>query len=217
MNLSDSAKLIKVFCNNALSDKLSKIEKSCVSKSSCNLRAIFSKFGVNKTILKASIELQDITSQIYIINHAVGILLSLPYILEQNEKILSLSLGAGNTGKQFDLETNLKIAEFKFIRWQNKSNTIRQNSTFKDFFYLAESTKRKHKYLYLTELDRPLKFLMGKRKLESVMSKNNQLLKEFRNKYNDKFIEISEYYKYKKNSVSIVDISTIVPDLSSVF
>jgi hypothetical protein len=35
--------------------------------------------------------------------HAVGILTALPHILEHDERIETLSLGAGNTGRQFDL------------------------------------------------------------------------------------------------------------------
>lgn len=42
----------------------------------------------------------------------------LPHILEPDERVESVSLGAGNTGRDFDLETNVRVAEFKFIHWR---------------------------------------------------------------------------------------------------
>lgn len=52
------------------------------------------------------------------IMHAAGIMVALPWILESGEIVESLSLGAGNTGRDHDLETNRRIAEFKFIDWR---------------------------------------------------------------------------------------------------
>jgi hypothetical protein len=60
------------------------------------------------------------------------------HILRPGEVIDCVSLGAGNTGRAFDLETNLRIAEFKFIHWQGGPESIRQNSLFKDFYEMAE-------------------------------------------------------------------------------
>ena len=51
--------------------------------------------------------------QINVIVHAVGILVALPKILEPGELVQSLSLGAGNTGRAHDLETDRRIDEFR--------------------------------------------------------------------------------------------------------
>lgn len=75
--------------------------------------------------------------------------LCLPHILEPGELVEYASLGAGNTGRQFDLETNFCVAEFKFINWRGGPESIRQNSIFKDYFLLAEAPTPKRKYLYL--------------------------------------------------------------------
>ena len=50
--------------------------------------------------------------QVNVVIHALGILISLPYLLEDDEEIQSLSLGAGNTGRRYDLETDRRVAEF---------------------------------------------------------------------------------------------------------
>ena len=70
-----------------------------------------------------------------------------------------MSLGAGNTGRSFDQETDRRVAAFKFIRWQGGPESIRQNSVFKDFFLLAEHDTVKRRYLYVLGNHYPLKFL----------------------------------------------------------
>jgi hypothetical protein len=51
--------------------------------------------------------------QINAIVRAVRILVALPKILEPGELVQSLSLGAGNTGRAHDLETDWRINEFR--------------------------------------------------------------------------------------------------------
>ena len=66
----------------------------------------------------------------------------LPHTLEARGAVEYVSLGAGNTGREFDLETNRRIAEFKFIHWRGGAESIRQNQLFKDFYLVAESKSR---------------------------------------------------------------------------
>ena len=83
--------------------------------------------------------------------------------MKPGEIIESVSLGAGNTGRQFDLETNLRIAEYKFIDWRGDSESIRQNGVFKDFFSMAEYETSKTKHLYVVGITHPIRFLTGGR------------------------------------------------------
>ena len=145
--------------------------------------------------------------------HAAGILTALPSILDDSEVVQTLSLGAGNTGRRFDLETNHRIAEFKFIRSRGGAESIRQNSLFKDFYYLAEASTKKTRYLYLLELQRPVQFLQGGRKLTSVMSRNSKLAKEFHRAYGKRFRLVREYFRYRHHRVRLVDLSEILPAL----
>ena len=88
--------------------------------------------------MAAAAEMKRLAGQINVMIHALGILLCLPHILEPKERVEYGSLGAGNTGREFDLETNLRVAEFKFIRWRGGAESIRQNSVFKGYLLLAE-------------------------------------------------------------------------------
>jgi hypothetical protein len=62
--------------------------------------------GVDREVLAAAAALKRLAGQINVSIHATGILLCLPHILEPGESVDYVSLGAGNTGREFDLETN---------------------------------------------------------------------------------------------------------------
>lgn len=148
--------------------------------------------------------------QINVIIHAAGIICSLPAILRTGEIVESVSLGAGNTGRKFDLETNLQVAEFKFIDWQGGAETIRQNGIFKDFYELAEHKTDKRKMLYVVGTKYPLKFLAGKRALKSVLSKQPAILADIQNKYGESLRVVRDYYEIMKSTVEVCDVSPYV-------
>jgi hypothetical protein len=112
--------------------------------------------GAKAEILGAAGLVKQLAAQIDVVVHSLGILLCLPHILRPGEVIDYVSLGAGNTNRDFDLETNQRFAEFKFIRWQGRPESIRQNTLFRDFYKMAERDTPKEKYLYVlgTELRR---------------------------------------------------------------
>jgi hypothetical protein len=116
-------------------------------------------------------------------------------------------LGAGNTGRKFDLETNLRVAEYKFIDWQGGPETIRQNAIFKDFFELAEHDTKKKKFLYVVGTEHPLKFFNSGRKIASVLSRNPKALSQISEKYGQQVKTVRDYYELKKNEVTVCDIS----------
>src|SRR5437879_4998533 len=127
-----------------------------------------------------------------VIVHAVGILVSLSYVLEPGERIESLSLGAGNTGRPHDLETDRQVAEFKFIEWRGGPESIRQNTLFVDVFNLATARTNKRRVLYVVGKATPLRFLNNRRALTSVLSKNSAVASRFRDLYGDTFQTVRE-------------------------
>jgi len=157
-----------------------------------------------------------LAGQINVTIHALGILLCLPHILEQGETVEYVSLGAGNTGREFDLETNLRVAEFKFIRWRGGAESIRQNSIFKDYVLLAENLTPKRKYLYLVGTEHALKFLHGGRALSSVLSRNDKLQKMFSERFGSQFSKVRDYYGAHRDAVQIEDVSAWLSELAEV-
>lgn len=117
MRIDNVIQSIQKFRGDSLKSVLAALELSFTGRVGEASSAINRSNSVKLSLLAAAFQLKHAAAQIDEIVHAVGILCSLPEILKKEEVIQSLSLGAGNTGKHFDLETNQRIAEYKFIQW----------------------------------------------------------------------------------------------------
>ena len=200
------------FQGTSLTRSLSAIERSIIGCDVGRIRRFSADRGIDQSLMDSARAIKKVAGQINVVIHAVGIVQSLPSILEPDEVVESTSLGAGNTGRKFDLETNLRIAEYKFIDWQGGSETIRQNSLFKDFLGLAEHRTHKRKFLYVVGTDMPLKFFRGGRALESVLSRQPKILARLQAKYGSKIRAVRDYYELKEDEVRILDVSPCLQD-----
>ena len=160
---ADIAHLPDRFTGADLTETLGRIEGAVPGLSVEDCGAFLESAGVDREALAAAAELKRLAGQINVTIHALGILLCLPHILEAGETIEYLSLGAGNTGRLFDMETNWRVAEFKFIRWRGGAESIRQNSIFKDFYLLEMHQTSKRKYLFVLSTQHVQKFLRSGR------------------------------------------------------
>ncbi len=176
-------------------------------------RRLVDAAGINDEVLRSALAVKAVAGQINVIVHAVGVLTSLPFVLDEDEVIQSLSLGAGNTGRNHDLETDRRIAEFKFIEWRGGPESIRQNSLFIDLFNLASARTNKRRVLYVTGKAIPMRFLNNRRALSSVLSRNEAVRKRFHELHGDEFHKVREYYEAVKHLVEVVDLQEIVPAL----
>lgn len=214
MDISESLDKIENFqMNNTLKNIISTFENDLKSKTLTEIEGSLQNLNFDSRIYDAAVQIKKVTSQIDVTIHAWGILCALPSILEPNEKIEYLSLGAGNTGKQFDLSTNKRVAEFKFINWQGGPESIRQNGIFKDFYNLVENgDDNRKRCLYVLNTEIPLKFLNGRRSMKSILSRNQKLKNDFESKYGD-IEHICQYYNKFKHMVEIIDIKEHIPEI----
>lgn len=169
---------------------------------------------IGHSALHSALMIKNIAGQINVIVHTLGILNSIPFILEAGEVIESVSLGANNAGSKFDLVTDRRIAEFKFINWKGK-DTIRQNNTFIDFFNLVECNTIKKKCLYILDRKIVIKFFSNNRAISSVLSKNRTASDSFFNKYGKRYKTVLEYYTDKRLCVDIIDLNEVCPEIFS--
>lgn len=212
MELTEAVTSLAMFSGRDLTSTLSQIESSFEGRTIETCSPLLVEHHVHHDALNAAGLVKRLAGQINVIVHALGILLCLPELLIPDEVIESVSLGAGNTGKLFDLETDRRIAEFKFIKWQGGPEAIRQNSLFKDFYCLAEHNSSKSKHLYVLGTEYPLKFLNGRRSIESILSKNVGLHNAFRIKYPN-YETVRDYYIPRRDLVLIEDVSSMLPGL----
>lgn len=214
LDLHSSIDMLINFMNSSdLTTRISKLETNLIGANSNLVSKIIPQEEIDMDMLRAALEVKKSISQIDVVIHSLGIINVLPYILEADEKVEYLSLGAGNTGKKFDVETDRRIAEFKFINWSGNSDTIRQNTTFKDFFELVEYNTDKMKFLYIFDKEKVLKFFNNNRALTSILSKNEATKKHFFGLYGNKYTTVSQYYNDKMNMVDIVDLYDVCPDI----
>ena len=205
--------LLAEFTQNDLRHVISGLESSIQGIGQESLLGFLKEHHVCSELLDSAAAVKRAASQINVAIHALGILSILPHILLPEEVVESVSLGAGNTGRSFDLETSRRIAEFKFITWKGGPESIRQNGIFKDFFDLAVADTAKEKYLYLLGTTHAVKFLRGRRALSSVLSKNEATRKNFYSHFGERYQTVGEYYSDHQGKVQIVDISPYVPEL----
>lgn len=207
MSLDHAIEAIQKFQGESLTASLSSIESELRGFCTDKIEAFCLARNLSKEFITSALEIKKVAGQINVIIHAAGIIRSLPSLLREDEIVESVSLGAGNTGRKFDLETNFRVAEYKFIDWQGGAETIRQNSIFKDFFELAEYETSKEKYLYVVDTRYPLKFFTSRRSIASVLSRQPQLLVRLNDKYGDVVKTVSDYFEQNKSKVHICDIS----------
>ena len=215
MDIETSVRTFRDFCGGDITATLARIESSISGTTTERLADALLPFRATELTLASAGRLKTLVGQLNVVIHAVGILLCLPKILEPGETVESVSLGAGNTGRLFDLETDRRVAEFKFIRWQGGAETIRQNGLFKDFYLLAEHDTEKQRFLYVLETYHPLKFLNGGRSLESVLSKNIALYRRFQAQHGDRYRTVREYYQSRQSLVTLQDVSPWLDGLMS--
>lgn len=176
------------------------------------VRSLLDAQSIGIDTLDAAIQIKRMAGQINVLVHAIGIVNALPYILEPGEIVQTLSLGAGNTGKDHDLETDRRVAEFKFVTWRG-ADTIRQNNLFADLFNLANNPTTRAKYLYVVGKAIPMRFLENRRALESVL-KDAPLAVRFKAAHGARYLTVRDYYATVRDQVEIVDLVGIVPGLT---
>lgn len=187
------------------------IEASLTGKQRRAAERTIASHEIDETVLKGALTIKDLAGQIHVVIHAVGMLVVLPHILERGERIESVSLGAGNTGREHDLVTDRRIAEFKFIQWRGGAESIRQNSLFIDLFNLASAKTKRRRCMYVVDREHPDRFLANRRALSSVLSRNAAAAARFKALHGERFKTVADYADYIQDRVEIVDLREVVP------
>jgi hypothetical protein len=212
--LAEALQHLEAFGRGDLTTTIGWLEAQAKGRKAEGWERLLTESSVTAGLLSHARTIKRAMGQVNVVIHALGILLLVPRILEEGETIEYVSLGAGNTGRLFDLETDRRVAEFKFIHWRG-ADAVRQDGLFKDFFRLAEHEPRKRKQLYVINTTRPLQFLRGGRAISSVLS-NRKLMQAFKQKYDERFARVGDYFEFRESDVEIVDAVKLVPELADV-
>lgn len=212
VDLSDALRLLQPLGSGIdLTQRIASLERSVPGRTGATVRDHLDDEAVTAEVLAAALAVKAVAGQINVIVHMVGILISLPYILRPGEVVEGLSLGAGNTGRSHDLETDQQVAEFKFIEWRGGAESIRQNNLFIDVFNLASVDTTKRRVMYVVGKEHPLRFLRNRRAISSVLSKNSAVQARFQALHGDRLATVSDYYATVEQQVELVDLRDLVP------
>lgn len=217
-SLEEAAKRIEGFgAGPALTARIKELEAAGSGLRAGQIKKILAREDVGVELIAAARMIKALAGQVNVIMHAAGILASLPYILESSEMVESLSLGAGNTGRDHDLVTDRRIAEFKFIDWRPSRNTIRQNVLFADVFSVASADTHKRRIVYVLGTEHAMKFLQGGRAISSVLSRSSKVRVGFYNRDGtDTFSTVRDYWATVCDSVEVLDLRALVPQFFAV-
>lgn len=213
LTFEQAARLVESFgLGAALTARIGSLEQAVRQRPAGEVEALLSSEQLEDQLVAAARLVKAMAGQINTLIHCAGILISLPHILDRDETVEYVSLGAGNTGREFDLETDRRVAEFKFIDWRGGSETIRQNNLFSDLFGLATADTDKRRLLYLLGTDHPLRFLNGGRSLTSVLSRLPKVRRRFDELYEaGRFATVRDYWHTVENQVELADLRQLVP------
>ena len=94
---------------------------------------------VGQSHFEAAVQTRQKLGRLNDLIHTAGISLILPRLLVKGERLANRpSLAAGNdASRPFDVETDLRIMEFKFGVWQPGLNASRKRAVFHDLVHLA--------------------------------------------------------------------------------
>lgn len=95
----DIAEMLAGFTGPKLTATFAKLEGSIKGLTAESCQAFLDQAKAGKQALAAAAEMKRLAGQINVVIHALGILLCLPHILEPDEEVDYVSLGAGNTGR----------------------------------------------------------------------------------------------------------------------
>ncbi|CAL2104637.1 hypothetical protein [Tenacibaculum sp. 190130A14a] len=210
MNKERALDIVLEFKGQSLKSQLAKLKLDMIGKVKSDLIPKPELFDAALIVKKASAQINEVV-------HAVGIINSISEILDEGEKIVNLSLASGDEGDGFDLETDKRVAEFKFSRWQKEGskNGMRKRQIFADFAKLTILNTNKKKEIYALSSESIIKYFNGKASWEKVLSKSGNIkieLKEYLDKINKAELKTLKDIS-SISTVEIIDLEKVLKNV----
>jgi hypothetical protein len=192
----------------ALTQRVKDLEAALIGRSASAAVAPIDDALIGAATLVGALELKAVAGQIDTLVHVCGVATALAWVLEPDETIVDVSLGAGTGDRLYDLETDRRIAEFKFTKWQAAGhNSAREQVLLADIASLAEADTTKDRYMYVLDVDQQRKFLESGRSLASMMARRQPPLAKVR-----EVNTVGEYWAAVQDRVRLVDLVDVVPE-----
>ena len=147
----DAFRILDAFmAANGLTRTLTALEASLNGANGKQAMQIAADSGFNEDLVDSAMVVRERVGMLDTLIHAAVITQVLPKILEEGETlVMRPSLGAGNDpSRRFDLETNLRVAEFKLSSWKGRDSQ-RQRGLFADVVGLSLDGTGRRREMYV--------------------------------------------------------------------
>ncbi|MEV5319417.1 PE-PGRS family protein [Streptomyces sp. NPDC052687] len=169
--------------------------------------------GVDTGLLASALTVRESLGRISDLIHASGIILALPHILEKGERISRRpSLGAGNDpGRPYDLETDRRVAEFKFARWRG-ADAMRKRQVFKDLTMLAADRSGRAADLFVIGPESACFLRSSASTAAWALDRSPGALRTFASVFGSPEVAIREFTATHAAHVRITDLCDVLPE-----
>lgn len=202
-----------------LTQRVADLEAALLNATGTQTTTIANNAEVDLDTLRAALTVRSSFGRINDVIHALVITSALPRILDADERVtVRPSLAAGNDpSRQFDLETNKRVAEFKVSGWTG-ADAMRKRGIFADLVHVVMDRTERAKYLYVLG-SQPRHFLETTTSSAAWgFTRKSALLRErFEEQYGSADdISISAFFRNHGANVNIIDVLDVLPELQSV-
>lgn len=196
-----------------LTTRLARLEHSLEGKEGADVLPLLATYGVTRDVLKSAILARTYVGRINDVIHATAISFALPQLLESGEILKRPSLAAGNDSTRlYDLETNRRVAEFKFAAWKG-GDSARKKDVVKDLVLLAAEESDRMAELYVVG-NAPIHFLRStKSPVSWALSRYPPVKALYESRFGDVSVSISEFVNTYASRVALIDLEILLPDL----
>lgn len=196
-----------------LGQRVAALESDLAGRNRETTAAVVAAHGLTPATFSACLLVREELGKLSDLIHATGIALALPHLLESNEVLKTPSLAAGNDpGRLYDVETNLRAAEFKFARWTNGGNGGREKDLFKDLVLLTQAPLSLRPEIYVRG-PRPARFLAGQASARKQLKRSQPVLAVFDAQVSDPEITVAAYASNYAGRVRVIDLEQAVPSV----
>lgn len=215
VELDEAVGLLANFLGRApLTSTIARLERTLDGADARDADAIVGDLAISSDLLHAAVVTRGNLGRINDLIHALGISLMLPVILEDGETITNRpSLAAGNDpSRPYDLETDRRVAEFKFSVWTGR-DAMRKRNTFKDYVHLAADESGRRPVLYVLGA-RPFRFLRTTRSSAAWgLDRSPATRTLFAKRFGDPDISIGAFVTEHQARVEVVDMQQLAPSI----
>ncbi len=212
-SLSQSVETVAAFlARKPLAEAIASLESTTEHATALEIRAAAVAAGVDAHLLASSIRVRRELWRLSDLVHAAAILQLLPALLEDGETLVSRpSLAAGDDPRRpFDVETNLRVAEFKFAAWTGR-DVLHKRELFKAFVRLAADTSGRRTQLLVLGAE-PGRFLETSRSRVSwALARSPGALRLFTERFGDVGTSVAAFAAGPGSRVQLVDVAPMLP------